>query len=86
MSTSSSLVFVDLGEPTQRSRWGSFAASYAVQIIAMAALLVYGIVAPRIDPAPTRHIDWVAPDLDKAPAKVAQAKPVRQVVRPQLVF
>jgi TonB family protein len=66
-----------------KKRWGSIAASYAVQIVATIALLVYSVLAPKLDPAPFRRIELVAPDLETAPAKVAQAKPVRQPVKPQ---
>jgi len=72
--------------PDDKRRWGSFVASYAVQIIAMIALLAYSVLAPRLDPAPFRRIELVAPELETAPAKVAQAKPVHPLVTRQPEF
>jgi TonB family protein len=85
MSTYSSPLFISLERPHGAHRWGSFATSYVVQTVALMALLVYSVVGPRIDAAPLRHIDLVAPDLYDAPPKVAQAKPVHQVVKPALI-
>ncbi len=74
-------LFLDLRTSRdERKRWGSFAASYVVQIIAIVALLAYTILAPRIAPAPARHIGLVAPE---TPAEVAEAKPLRHVAKAQ---
>lgn len=83
MSTSSSPLFMDFRNPPQQSRLGSFAASYSVQIVAMIALLAYGVVAPKLEMAPTRHIDLVPPDRVIAREKVAHAKPQHRMVKPQ---
>ncbi len=75
-------LFLDLRKSPERRPWRSFAASYAGQIIALTALLVYSILSPKLEMASARHIDLVAPDLSPPPAKVAQAKPVRPVIAP----
>lgn len=70
-------VFLELRKSAEeKQRWGYFVASYAGQIIALTAILIYSMLGPRLDPAPFRQIALVAPELDTAPAKVA--KPVRQ--------
>ncbi len=79
-------LFLDLRKsPEDRIRWGSFIASYAVQITAMIALVTYSVFAPRIDPALARHIELVAPDMS-APAKVAEVKPQRRIVAPKIAI
>jgi TonB family protein len=69
--------------PADRTRWGSLAASYAVQITATVALLTYTIFAPKIEPALARHIELVAPELNTPPAKVAKVKPLRTIAKLQ---
>jgi TonB family protein len=53
-----------------------------VQIVATSALLIYTVLAPRLEPALARHIALVAPDLT-APVTVAEVKPLRPAARPQ---
>ncbi len=67
--------------PADWARWGSFAASYAVQITALIALVAYSVFSPKIDPALARRIELVAPDMN-APAKVVEVKPQRRLVSP----
>ncbi len=70
-------VFLELRKSAEeKQRWGYFVASYAGQIIALTAILIYSMLGPRLDPAPFRQIGLVAPELETAPAKAA--KPVRQ--------
>lgn len=81
-------LFLDLRKsPPDWARWGSLAASYAVQITATVALLTYTIFAPKIEPALARHIELVAPELNTPPAKVAEVKPLRRIpiLQPQQI-
>lgn len=76
-------LFLDLRKSRDETkRWASFAASYAVQIIAMIALVTYTIFAPRIEPALARHIELVTPEMN-TPAKVAEVKPLRRIAKLQ---
>lgn len=68
-----------LQKPKKQCPWGPFAASYIVQAIAVVALLVYTVTAPRIEPAPVKYVNLVAPELNTAP-QVAHVKVVRPVV------
>jgi TonB family protein len=80
MSTYYDPLFIGLQKPQKKCPWEPFAASYIVQAIAVTALLVYTVTAPRIEPAPVRSVDLVAPELN-APPRVAQVKAVRRVSR-----
>jgi TonB family protein len=70
---------LDLRKKPEPKPWVAFAASYSVQAVALLALLAYTVVAPKIEPAPTKFVDLMAPDLNPAPK--VHAKPVRQAAR-----
>jgi len=83
MSTNSSPMFMSLERPQKAQRWGSFATSYVVQAIAVTALLVYTVIAPRVNLATAKHVDLVNPESETAP-KAAKAKQVRHAARAKL--
>jgi TonB family protein len=60
-------LFLDLRKQAREKRWGAFAASYSVQALALLALLIYTVLAPKIETAPVKYVDLVAPDLNTAP-------------------
>ncbi len=66
-------LFLDLRKKPKPKRWGAFAASYSVQAVALLALLVYTVLAPRIEPASARFVDLVAPDLNRGAESARQA-------------
>jgi TonB family protein len=80
MSTYCNPLFMGLEKPQKECSWRPFAASYIVQAIAVTALLVYTVTAPRIELAPVKYVDLVAPELNAAP-KIAHVKAVRRVTR-----
>lgn len=83
---SSRPLFLDLRKKPNPKRWGAFAASYSVQAIALLALLAYTVLAPRIETAPVKSVDLVAPDLNAAPKVHAKAmRPVRLEPTPVVI-
>jgi TonB family protein len=78
MSTCGSPLFASIQTPQAKTRWESFAVSYSVQAVGLAALLVFTIVAPKITPPLISNVELVAPDLTPAPKSL----PVKPVVRP----
>jgi TonB family protein len=78
MSAYSSPLFLSEGKVQGKPRWGSFAVSYMVQILALLGLFFYTIVTPRIEPPETDHVQLVAPDL----TPWEQAPPPKPVTRP----
>ncbi len=68
--------------PPGKRRWGCFAVSYIVQIVALLGLFYYTIVAPRVESPEADRVQLVAPDLtpwEKAPPPrpVARSEPDR---------
>ena len=89
MSAYSSPLFLHEGKPQGKPRWGSFAVSYGVQILALLGLFFYTIVAPRIEPPETDHVQLVAPDLtpwEQAPPPKPVARPVARIEPSKVVL
>ena len=80
MSTCGSPLFTSLQLSETKTRWETFAVSYSVQLIGLAALLVFSILAPKIAPPLMTHMELVAPNL--APMPMAKATPVKPMARP----
>ena len=78
MSTCDSPLFASIQTPLNKTRWESFAVSYSVQAVGVAALVVFTILAPTIAPPLRSSIELVAPNLIPAP----EGSPVKPVVRP----
>jgi TonB family protein len=78
MSTYGNPLFTSIQSPQTNTRWESFAVSYFMQAIGLAALLLFTIVAPKIAPPLMSRVELVAPDLNPMP----KARPARPVVRP----
>ena len=89
MSTYSSPLFMSVERPPSKHRWGSFAVSYGVQIVALMGLFYYTIVAPRIEAPEADHVQLVAPDLtpiEKAPPPRPVARPVARVEPDRIIL
>jgi len=82
MSTCGSPLFTSLQSSNTRARWESFAVGYSVQLLGVAALLVFSVLAPKIAPPLMSHIELVAPNLDPMP--MAKAAPVKPLARPMV--
>jgi len=80
MSTCGNPLFTSLQVSETKARWESFAVSYSVQALGLAALIVFSILAPKIAPPLMANVELVAPNLDPMP--MAKAAPVKPVVRP----
>jgi len=78
MSTYGSPLFITVQAPPNEKRWGSFAASYVVQLTAVAALVIYTLTAPTIMPEQLGHVELIAPDV--FPER--PVTPVKPKVRP----
>ena len=80
MSTYGSPLFLGLQEVEKESPWVSIAASYIMQTIALLALLVYAVIAPKVETPVLKYMTLVAPELTK-PAPTVQAKPARPIAK-----
>jgi TonB family protein len=81
MSGCGNPLFSSIQAPDARTRWESFALSILLQTAALAALVVFSILSPRIaPPALVSHMKLIAPQLVAPPAAKA---PVAPPVRPQ---
>lgn len=63
----SDLLFDSLQRPSIKARWRSFTASYAVQALAVGALIYGAILAPTIAPPHSSRIELTAPDVRPEP-------------------
>lgn len=69
-----------LQEVEKERPWVSIAASYIMQTIALLALLVVAVIAPKVETPVLKYMTLVAPELTK-PAPTVQAKPARPIAK-----